>query len=201
MWEKMRLQTSYRAALGALMLALLVVGSGIAATQRTLVAPTITDFTPKTGQQGTHVVITGTGFAGAKVAFFAEGVAAAAVVVNTAGTSITATVPAPPEEGPQPIPSPIIVTTPGGTANSSASFAYVIPTKQVQPVVASITPTRPRSSSELGRLFTSRKGRDTTSHEQRLFAPELASSVSASGLRGGRRNGRRPTVARSRKAD
>src|SRR5438034_5814962 len=107
----MRLRTTYGVALAALMLALLVVGSGIAATQRTLVAPTITDFTPKTGAAGTKVVITGTGLTGAKVAFFGElGVAADAVVVNTAGTSITATVPAPPPEAPPPVPSPIIVT-------------------------------------------------------------------------------------------
>ena len=38
------------------MLALLVVGSGIAATERTFAAPTITDFTPKNGGEGTKVV-------------------------------------------------------------------------------------------------------------------------------------------------
>jgi hypothetical protein len=125
-------RTPYRVALGALIFALLVVGSGIAATKRTLAAPTITDFTPKTGGEGTKVVITGTGFTGAKVAFF--GVAAAAVGVNTAGTSITATVPAPPEEAPPPVPSPIIVTTPGGTVESTANFVFLTPTKKVQPV-------------------------------------------------------------------
>ena|SRR5260221_8989555 len=128
----MRLRTTYGVALAALVLALLVVGSGIAATQRTLVAPTITDFTPKTGAVGTQVVITGTGFTGAKVAFF--GVAAAAVVVNAAGTSITATVPAPPEEAPLPDPGPIVITTPGGTVASSANFVYLTPVKKMQPV-------------------------------------------------------------------
>jgi hypothetical protein len=117
----MRLQTIFRVVFGALILALLVVGSGIAGTQRTLVAPAITDFTPKTGAPGTKVVITGSGFKGARVAF--SGVAAAAVVVNPAGTSITATVPMPkaPEGAPA---GPITVTTPGGTA-STANFASV----------------------------------------------------------------------------
>jgi hypothetical protein len=131
----MRLQTVYRVVLGALMLALWVVGSGVAATHRTLVAPTISDFTPKTGAAGTQVVITGAGLTGAKVTFFGElGVAAAAVVVNAAGTSITATVPAPPEEGPTPVPSPIFVATPGGTVSSTANFVFVVPAKKVQPV-------------------------------------------------------------------
>jgi len=117
----MRLQTSYGAVLGALMLALLVVGSGIAATERTLAAPTITDFTPKYGTEGTKVVITGTGLTGAKVSFF--DVLATAVVVNAAGTSITATVPAAPADV-APTPDPIVVATPGGTVTSSANFTY-----------------------------------------------------------------------------
>ena len=117
----MQLQTAYRVGFGALMLALLVVGSGIAATQRTLVAPTITDFTPKTGGEGTKVTITGTGFAGAKVAF--SGVAAAAVVVNGVVTSIIATVPAADVEDP-PLPGPITVTTRGGTVSSTAAFTF-----------------------------------------------------------------------------
>ena len=128
----MRLRTTHGVVLAALMLALSVVGSGIAATQRTLVTPTITDFTPKTGAAGVQVVITGAGFTGARVAFF--GVAAAAVVVNTAGTSITATVPLPPEEAALPDPGPIMVMTPGGTVHSTANFVYLNPAKKVQPV-------------------------------------------------------------------
>jgi hypothetical protein len=117
----MCLQSTYRVVFGALMLALLIVGSGLAATQRTLVAPTISDFTPKSGGPGTRVVITGTGLAAGGVAFF--GVSAGSVVVNADGTSITATVPtltAP--ETPQP--APITVTTSGGTVNSAAAFTY-----------------------------------------------------------------------------
>jgi hypothetical protein len=106
-------------------LATSAVGTGYAATQRTLVAPTISDFTPKSGGEGTKLTITGTGFAGAKVDLF--GVAATAVAVNAAGTVITANVPPPPgyhENEALPAPSPVSVRTPGGVANSATTFTF-----------------------------------------------------------------------------
>ena len=112
---------SYGAVFGALMLALFVVGSGLGATRHVSAAPTITDFTPKFGAEGTKVVITGTGLTGAEVSFFE--VSATAVVVNTQGTSITATVPALTNDVVPP-PGPIVVGTPGGSATSSANFTY-----------------------------------------------------------------------------
>jgi hypothetical protein len=117
----MRLKTSYRVTLGALMLALLLVAGGTAATQRTAAAPTISDFTPKNGTVGTKVIITGTGLTGAQVQFFNQ--VATAAVVNPAGTSITATVPAMTADI-VPTPAPITIATPGGTVTSSANFAY-----------------------------------------------------------------------------
>src|SRR5262245_61030407 len=118
----MRLQTtSYGAMLGALMLALLLVGAGNAATGRTVVAPpTITDFMPKNGGSGTKVVITGTGLTGAKVQFFDS--LATAVAVNSTGTSMTVVVPSITTFNPAP--APIMVTTSGGTAVSGSNFAF-----------------------------------------------------------------------------
>ncbi len=117
----MRLKTSYRATLGTLMLALLLVAGGTAATQRTAISPTISDFTPKSGTAGAKVVITGTGLSGAQVQFFNQ--PATAAVVNPAGTSITATVPAMTADV-VPTPAPITIATPGGTVTSSANFVY-----------------------------------------------------------------------------
>jgi len=130
----MRLQTIYGAVLVALMFAV-VVGASNAATHRTFVTPTITDFTPKSGGQGTKVTITGTGLTGAKVEFF--GVPAAGIVVNATGTSVTATVPAPPADVP-PLPAPIVIATPGGAATSSANFTY-----DDRPVAQPATPATP----------------------------------------------------------
>jgi hypothetical protein len=130
----MRLQTIYPGVLAALMFAFVVVGSGNAATQRTLVAPTISDFTPKTGLEGTKVVITGSGLTGAKVELF--GVLAPGVV-NPQGTAVTVTVPAPPADV-VPAPAPITLSTPGGVVTSAANFAYGATTssKTAQPTTA-----------------------------------------------------------------
>jgi len=117
----MRLQITYRAALGVLAFAVLLVGTATAATARTAVAPGIKDFNPKSGTTGTKVRIAGTGLRGARVEFFGV---AAAVVVNAKGTSITATVPTPLGETGG---GPITVTTPGGSATSTATFTYKPP--------------------------------------------------------------------------
>jgi len=88
-------------------------------------APTITSFTPGSGPVGTSVTINGTNFIGATAAAF-NGSAASFTV--TSATAIQATVPAGATTG------PLSVTTPGGTAASSASFIAA-------PTITSFTPT------------------------------------------------------------
>lgn len=80
--------------------------------------PTITNFTPTSGQVGTSVVITGTRLTGATALKFG-GVSATTFTVNSA-TQITATVPAGAVTG------PIAVTTPGGTATSTTNFTVAL---------------------------------------------------------------------------
>ncbi|MCY2941585.1 MAG: right-handed parallel beta-helix repeat-containing protein [Planctomycetota bacterium] len=77
-------------------------------------APTITSFTPTSGQVGTSVVISGSGFVGSVQVKF-NGVTATNVVVNSA-TQITATVPTGATTG------LISVTNPGGTVTTTANF-------------------------------------------------------------------------------
>jgi hypothetical protein len=89
--------------------------------------PTIVSFTPTSGQVGTSVSITGTGFTGATSVTFNG--AAANYMINSP-TSITATVPNGATTG------PISVTTPGGTGTSSTSFAVIAP-----PRISSFSPT------------------------------------------------------------
>jgi len=74
--------------------------------------PTITSFTPASGQAGAVVTITGTNFTGATAVTFYKDQAATFKVVSA--TTITATVPAGAGSG------PITVTTPGGTATSKS---------------------------------------------------------------------------------
>ena len=76
--------------------------------------PTITSFTPTVGPIGTSVVITGTNLTGATRVRF-NGVRAATFTVNS-NTQITATVPTGATTG------HLSVTTPGGTATSTANF-------------------------------------------------------------------------------
>ena len=80
-------------------------------------APTITSFLPTSGPVGTSVTINGTGFTGATAVSFGE---AGATFSVASDVEITATVPADAETG---SPAPISVTTPGGTATSSADFS------------------------------------------------------------------------------
>ena len=78
-------------------------------------APVISSI-PSNGTAGTAIVITGQNFTGATMVAF-NGVAASFTVNSS--TQITATVPAGATSG------PITVTTPGGTAQSAASFAVL----------------------------------------------------------------------------
>jgi hypothetical protein len=79
--------------------------------------PTITSFTPTSGSIGTQVVITGTSFTGATAVTFG-GVATTSMMVDSA-TQITAFVPSFAVSG------PIAVTTPEGTAASTADFTVI----------------------------------------------------------------------------
>jgi hypothetical protein len=88
------------------------------------VAATITSFSPTSGAPGTHVTITGSAFTGATAAKF-NGIAAAFTVNSS--TQITATVPATANTG------PISITSPGGTATSTATFT-------VAPRITGFTP-------------------------------------------------------------
>jgi MYXO-CTERM domain-containing protein len=74
--------------------------------------PTINSFTPDNGVVGDQVIVTGTGFTGATVAF--NGTTATAVISND--TQLTATVP------PGATTGPISVTNPLGTATSATPF-------------------------------------------------------------------------------
>jgi hypothetical protein len=76
-------------------------------------APTITNFTPRSGGPGTAVVISGTHLSGATTVTFAG---KAAVMTSDSGTKITAKVPAGAKSG------RVRVTTAGGTATSPVAF-------------------------------------------------------------------------------
>jgi hypothetical protein len=88
-------------------------------------APTISSFTPSSGNVGTLVTITGTNFNVVTAVNFG-GIASTAYTIIS-GTSITAAVPAGGT-------GTISVTTPGGTATSASSFAVI-------PTVTAISPT------------------------------------------------------------
>jgi hypothetical protein len=88
-------------------------GTGSSLTSFTVAAPTITSFTPTSGPIGTSVKITGTNLTGATAVTFNN--VSATFVVNSA-TQITATVPTGATTG------KIKVTTPGGSATSTADF-------------------------------------------------------------------------------
>jgi hypothetical protein len=88
-------------------------GTGSSLTNFTIAAPTITSFTPTFGPVGTSVVITGTNFTGATAVTFNN--VTATFTVNSV-TQITATVPTTATTG------KIKVTTPGGSATSTADF-------------------------------------------------------------------------------
>jgi hypothetical protein len=75
--------------------------------------PTITSFTPTSGNVGTSVVITGTNLTGVTAVKFNG---TTATFTTSTATSVTATVPAGATTG------KITVTTPGGTATSATDF-------------------------------------------------------------------------------
>jgi hypothetical protein len=136
----MRLQTTYRTALAALVvLSLLIVSPGLASTKRAAAAPTISGFTPKSGVPGTLVTITGAGLTGASVQF--NGVQATEVL-NQSDTSIRVRVPTETTTG------PVIVITPEGTAQTSISFTItstapsnVPKAAHPKPLISSFSPT------------------------------------------------------------
>ncbi len=94
-------------------------------------APTISSFSPSSGQVGTSVTINGTGFTGATAVKFG-GVSAGTFSVNGAGTRITAIVPSGAVTG------KITVTTPGGTVTSATNFTV---TGAAAPTISSFSPT------------------------------------------------------------
>src|SRR6266545_2401233 len=94
-------------------------------------APTISSFSPSSGQVGTSVTINGTGFTGATAVKFG-GVSAGTFSVNGAGTRITAIVPSGAVTG------KITVTTPGGTVTSATNFTV---TGAAAPTISSFLPT------------------------------------------------------------
>ncbi|MCC2547141.1 IPT/TIG domain-containing protein [Hymenobacter sp. BT175] len=92
-------------------------GNGSVMLTPVFVSPAISSFTPSIGPVGTSVTISGSDFAGAtSVAFNGT---SASFTVNSAGTQITTSVPSGATSG------TISVTTPGGTATSSASFTVL----------------------------------------------------------------------------
>ena len=82
-------------------------------------APVIASFTPAEGQQGSSVVITGTGFTGASSVTFGS-IDATSFTVDS-DTQVTAVVPGGFTH------SPITLTTQGGTAKSATNFKLILP--------------------------------------------------------------------------
>jgi hypothetical protein len=82
-------------------------------------APVITSFSPASGQQGSSVVITGTGFTGATSVTFGS-IDATSYTVDS-DTQVTAVVPGGFTH------SPITLTTSGGTAKSATNFKLILP--------------------------------------------------------------------------
>jgi hypothetical protein len=93
--------------------------------------PTVSGFTPASGQPGTSVTITGTNLGGATGVTF--GGAFAAFTVDSS-TQITATVP------PNAVTGRISVTTGGGTAVSSGVFTVTLPPASPAPAITSLSP-------------------------------------------------------------
>lgn len=102
--------------MGALLLAVAML-IGLTAPPAGAAVPTITSFTPTSGEVGTQVTITGTDFTGATAVTFG-GVNTISMTVDSA-TQITAFVP------PLAVTGPIAVTAPGGTATSSTDFTVI----------------------------------------------------------------------------
>jgi hypothetical protein len=101
-------------------------GPANSATPFTIVGgPTITSFSPTSGDVGTNVTITGTNLTGVTSVKF-NGVTA--TFTTSTPTSVTATVPAGATTG------KIEVTTPGGTATSATDFTVTTVTKHQRSV-------------------------------------------------------------------
>jgi hypothetical protein len=90
------------------------IATATSSTPFTVPAPTVTSFTPTSGPAGTTVVITGTNFTGA-TGITVGGSTITTFTVNSA-TQITLTIP------PNAFTGPIVVTTPGGTGTSTATY-------------------------------------------------------------------------------
>ena len=106
-------------------------GPANSATNFTVVSgPTITSFTPTSGNVGTSVTITGTNLTGVTAVKF-NGVTA--TFTTSTATSVTATVPSSATTG------KITVTTPGGTATSATDFTVTTgPTKHNRTVTLAL---------------------------------------------------------------
>jgi uncharacterized delta-60 repeat protein len=105
-------------------------GTSAAAFVVTAPAPTIASFTPTAGGAGTTVTITGTNFTGATaVELNGQGIVGF-TIVNA--STVTFVVPAGASSG------LIAVTTPGGTATSTAAFTYLAPNPA--PAIANLAP-------------------------------------------------------------
>jgi hypothetical protein len=116
-----------------------------AAGARTLAAPTITSFSPKSGQVASKVVITGANFTGATVNF--AGRQATDVVVNPAGTQIVVTVPSYVADGWS---GRIAVTTAEGTVMTPVNFTLnAAPARSALPVIKSFAPLKARIGAKV----------------------------------------------------
>jgi hypothetical protein len=103
-------------------------GTGCSAASFSM-PPRVTGFNPDNALPGASVVIEGVNFLGATAVSFHNGQSQPTFTVNTAGTTITTTVPA------GAITGPVTVTTPIGTTTSTVHFG-------VRPAITSFTPSQ-----------------------------------------------------------
>ncbi|WP_230688401.1 IPT/TIG domain-containing protein [Hymenobacter jeongseonensis] len=115
------------------------VGTGTSASSFTVLAPTISSFTPSSGTGGTSVVITGANFTGIMAVAF-NGTAAASFVVDS-DTQITASVSAGTISG------FITVTNGVGTGTSASNF---VTGESQAPLLTSVSPARNLPTASLG---------------------------------------------------
>lgn len=133
--------------------------------------PRLSAFSPATGLTGTTVTITGTDFTNASTVSF-NGIAAPGFVVNATGTSLTVAVPAGASSG------LLRVSTPGGTATSSAAFMVqgtLGTAAQASPLLLSPNPAH-HTATVLLPAFAPAEARalslrDALGREVRCFAP------------------------------
>ncbi|NML65656.1 hypothetical protein HHL22_10610 [Hymenobacter sp. RP-2-7] len=128
--------------------------------------PTLTSFTPSSGQVGTSVVINGTNLSGATIVAFTgttNNILANNFTINSSGTQLTVAVPPGASTG------PLSITTPGGTVTSAANFT-VIPA----PYIASFAP----SSGVAGTRVTVQGGNLTGLSSLRLNGVDATASIS-----------------------